>query len=413
MNGQLDVSLVLRQQMVECQAKGPQLDADTNTNNAGLLSHNHAAACLQLDGVPIPDATKPEPVLHQTVSQQSNDIPKPNTAGPKIMPDDVHIPDATEPEPVLHQAVSQQLNDIPDPNIAGPETMPDDIPIPNATEPEPVLHQAVGQQLNDIPNPNAAFPKIVPQQKVGLHLDVVSDGARSEFVLHHMEDLQLDGVVADHPSDGVSVPDVTGTGPAPRQVAHQHLEDNADDAQDVPPLSYFSSSSSVGQQSNDIVNSNAASPKIMPQQVDLHLDIVSEGASTKFIPHHMKGLQLDSVVAGHPSDDVSIPNVTGTGPVLHQAMHQHLGGNIFDVDGAQVAPPKSYFSPFGPLDIPGQYMHLNQKLIFLLSTVVAFIAIVIQYELGPEMLHRSTGLTRPGWACHHKEGWKRKELARQ
>jgi len=399
--------------MVERQAEGPRLDADTNADNAGLLSHNHAAACPQPDGVPIPDATEPEPVLHQTVSQQSNDIPKPNTAGPEIMPDDVRIPDATEPEPVLHQAVSQQSNDIPDPNIAGPKTMLDDIPIPNATEPEPVLHRAVGQQLNDIPNPNAACPKIVPQRGVGPHLDVVSDGARSGFILHHMEDLQLDGVVADRPSDSVSVPDVAGTGPAPRQPAHQHLEDDADDAEDAPPSSYFSSSSSVGQQSNDIVNSNAASPEIVPQQVDPHLDIVGEGASTEFVPHHMEGLQLDGVVASRPSDDVSVPNVAGTRPVLHRATHQHSGGDIFDVDGAQVAPPESYFSPSSPLDTPGQYTCSNQKLIFLLSTVVAFIAIVIQYELGPEIPHRSTGLTRPGWARHRKEGWKRKELARQ
>lgn len=56
------------------------------------------------------------------------------------------------------------------------------------------------------------------------------------------------------------------------------------------------------------------------------------------------------------------------------------------------------------------YAYYDWKLIFLLSTIVAFIAVVSQYKLGPEMLHRGTGCIRPGWAHHRNEG-KRKALA--
>ncbi|KAH9016307.1 hypothetical protein EDB85DRAFT_1898181 [Lactarius pseudohatsudake] len=75
----------------------------------------------------------------------------------------------------------------------------------------------------------------------------------------------------------------------------------------------------VGQQSNSIPHLITAGPKIIPNQVGSHLEIVG------------------NVASGHPSDNVSVPDVD-----LHQAAHQHLEDDISD--GTQAAPPSGQFS---------------------------------------------------------------------
>ncbi|KAH8977231.1 hypothetical protein EDB86DRAFT_1273778 [Lactarius hatsudake] len=241
----------------------------------------------------------------------------------------------------------------------------DGVAIPDAIEPEQVSPQAVGQQSHDIPHLITAGPKIMPQQ-VGLHLEIVGD------------------VMAGHPSDNVFVPDV--------EAAHQA----------AAPSGYFSSSNTVGQQPNDIAGPNTDGPEIVPQQVDPDLDTVGDNGSTGFVQHHTESLQLDGAVASHPSGIASVLDVNDAKAAQHEAAHQHS-----DADGAQVAPPLD-ISSSSPLDTSERYTRSNRKLIFILSTVVAFVAVAIQYELGQEMSRRSTGLIRPGWARHRKEGWKRK-----
>lgn len=183
--------------------------------------------------------------------------------------------------------------------------------------------------------------------------------------------------------DDVRIPDATG----PEHVLHR----------------------AVDQQSNDVPNSNTAGLDIVPQQaVGPHLDVVqvSGCASTGSVPRHVEGLQQDGVpnsnpiaehqVVGRPSGDVSVPNVAGTKSTLRQAVQQC--GEVSEDNGAQVAPPPSFSSP---LDVSGRYTCSNQTLLFLLSTIVALIAILIQYKLPP---HRSTGIIRPGWARYRNEG---------
>lgn len=183
---------------------------------------------------------------------------------------------------------------------------------------------------------------------------------------------------------------------------------------------------------------NTAALEIVPQQVvDPHSDVVGDGGTTisvqpgvqqgvdpshsGIIGHNTAPVQSDVLefnpaakpvlpsLESHPSDadGVSVPDVAGIKPGWHQVLHQDLGGDDSNVDGAQSAPPSCYLS-FSSHFRP--YTRSDQILVFFLSTVVAFIALVIQFELGPEMLHRGTGLMRPGWARHRK-GWEREELA--
>ncbi|KAH9170491.1 hypothetical protein EDB89DRAFT_1907740 [Lactarius sanguifluus] len=196
----------------------------------------------------------------------------------------------------------------------------------------------VGQESNSIPYLIAAGPKIMPH-RVGSHLEIVDDDA------------------AGHPSDNVSVPDVDL-----HQVVHQHLEDGiSNGSQAMPPSGHFSSSNVVGQQLNDVASTNTVGSETVPQQVNSDsspdLDTLSDSGSTRFVQDHTESLQLDSMVVGHPSDDVSVPDVLDVKPAQHEVMHQH--------SNAQVA------------------HSFNAS-----SSIVAFITIAIQYELGPEMSHK-------------------------
>ncbi|KAF8271561.1 hypothetical protein EI94DRAFT_1698106 [Lactarius quietus] len=181
------------------------------------------------------------------------------------------------------------------------------IPTPDGAGPEPVLHRVMGQS-NGGPNPNTADPDIMPKQAVGPPLDVVSGGASTGTVLHHMENWHQDSV--------------SNSSSAAEAVSHQ--------------------------------------------------------------------------VVGSPLGDVSTPTATSAKP-----MPQQEEGEDSDVHGAQVAPPSSSSSP---LHISGQYMCSSQMLLFLLSTIVTLIAFLLQYESVQEMSHRGTGIIKPGWTHYRKEG---------
>ena len=51
------------------------------------------------------------------------------------------------------------------------------------------------------------------------------------------------------------------------------------------------------------------------------------------------------------------------------------------------------------------YMRSHQKLLFLFSTIVALLAILIQSASEAALPHSTLRLTRPGWAQHRNEGW--------
>lgn len=152
----------------------------------------------------------------------------------------------------------------------------------------------------------------------------------------------------------------------------------------------------------------------MPQQgVDLsHSDIIDDSGNTAsplldVIESNLAAELAPPSLESHPSDGVSVPDVAVAKLRQHQVPHQHFTGKDSNSNGAQAAPPSYYLSFSNHF----RYTRLDQMLVFLLSTVVAFTAFVIQYELGPEMPHSGIGLMRPGWAHHRNEGWERKELA--
>ncbi|KAH9039010.1 hypothetical protein EDB85DRAFT_2287346 [Lactarius pseudohatsudake] len=205
-------------------------------------------------------------------------------------------------------------------------------------------------------------------------------------------------------SDGVAIPDAI----EPEQVSPQ----------------------AVGQQSNDIPHLITASPKIMPQQVGLHLEIVGDvmaghPSDNVFVPdveaaHQAaspSGYFPSSNTVGQQPNDIAGPNTDdpeivpqqvdpdldtvgdngSTGFVQHHTESLQLDGAVAshpsgiasvldvndakaaqheaahqhsDADGAQVAPPFD-ISSSSPLDTSERYTRSNRKLIFILSTVVA------------------------------------------
>jgi hypothetical protein len=62
-------------------------------------------------------------------------------------------------------------------------------------------------------------------------------------------------------------------------------------------------------------------------------------------------------------------------------------------------------SPSNYLDDSAQYTCKHQKIMFVLSTVIALITIVILYVLEPEMPQGGIGYIRLGWAWHCSGGW--------
>lgn len=81
------------------------------------------------------------------------------------------------------------------------------------------------------------------------------------------------------------------------------------------------------------------------------------------------------------------PTAAGTKPTLQQEEGEDSNAN-----GDQVTPPSSSSSP---LDISGRYTRSSQMLLFLLSTIVALIAFLLQYE-SVQTSHRGAGIIKPG-----------------
>lgn len=260
---------------------------------------------------------------------------------------------------------------------ANSEPLSRNLRILDATEPEPSLHRDIDHQPNDIPNPNTAAPEIIPQQVVGPHSDIIGDGGTTVSV--------KPGVFGSKPA--AELGDTTASLP-------RYMEGRQPDVLNLSP----------------IPNPDTAGLEIKPQQgLVPHSDIHGDGDSAASV--QLNTLNFTPVAEmvlprfqSCPSDDASVSNVAGARP--HQVTHQHLGGSNSRANGARDAAPSCYFSLSGLLVIFGPYTRLNQMpLIFSLSIVVALLAIVIQYELGPEIPHNGTGLIRPGWARHRNEVW--------
>lgn len=219
---------------------------------------------------------------------------------------------------------------------------PRNLRILDAIEPEPLLHREIDYQSTDTLKPSTTAPKIMPQQGVDPQSDIVGDGGTSVFV-----------------QPGV-LNSISFLNPNTPGLAIKPQRDGGSTASVQP----------------DTLNSNPVAENFL--------------------------FWLES----RPLDNVSVPNVAGAKSRPHQMTYQHLGFGNSGANGAQVVAPSCYFSSSsGLLVIFRPYTHPNRMLIFLSSTVVALIAIVIQYELGPEMPHNGTVLIRPGWSRHRSEGW--------
>ena len=268
------------------------------------------------------------------------------------------------------------------------EALGSNVRILNAIELEAVLHREMGSQSNDIPNSNMVDPQIMPQREREPHLDRVGD-IHTASLPRQMEDLQ---------------PDVPDSNP---EIIPEH--DDGDNS--TPPTHLMEGLHLDVPDSNPVPDPNTV-VKIMPQQgAGPHSNIVSDGGSTAFVILNSNSAHdlILRPAESRPSDSVSIPCVSGTRPELKQATHQHSTGDNSDVNVTRVAPPSCYLSFPSPLGTFGRYTCSKRRLIFFLSTVIAFIAVAIQYQLGPEMPR--TGL-RPGWVRHRNEGWKREAPAR-
>jgi hypothetical protein len=104
--------------------------------------------------------------------------------------------------------------------------------------------------------------------------------------------------------------------------------------------------------------------------------------------------------------DTPVHGATCPKPILHQEIaEKQLDGEVLDSDGVKFVTHSCLFLSSCAPDISKRYMRSHRKLLFLLSTIVALIAIIIQYASETEVPHGSIGLIRPGWAQHRNEGW--------
>lgn len=109
-------------------------------------------------------------------------------------------------------------------------------------------------------------------------------------------------------------------------------------------------------------------------QLRIHLEDALEAEIALCQHHH-----------GHRAGDASLPiPIKDTTP----------GGSLL-----RLGPQPSAPVPNQPI-----YMRSHRKLLFLSSTIIAFLAILIQYPSESVISHSSIGLTRPGWAQHRNEG---------
>jgi hypothetical protein len=93
-----------------------------------------------------------------------------------------------------------------------------------------------------------------------------------------------------------------------------------------------------------------------------------------------------------------------SGSVAAAVAGPHPSGSVVAVVGPQPSVAGSA-SP-APVPNPNQpiYMQSHRKLLFLSSTIIACLAILIQYASESAISHSSIRLTRPGWAQHRNEG---------
>jgi hypothetical protein len=96
--------------------------------------------------------------------------------------------------------------------------------------------------------------------------------------------------------------------------------------------------------------------------------------------------------------DTPVHGATHPKPMLHQETAQkQLDGEGLD-SGVTFVTHLRLFSPSLAPDISKRYMRSHRKLLFLSSTIVALIAIIIHYASETGVPSSSIGLIRPGWA---------------
>ena len=96
-------------------------------------------------------------------------------------------------------------------------------------------------------------------------------------------------------------------------------------------------------------------------------------------------------------------------PAPHQETlaEQRLHDDVPDADDAKFVTRSDSFLSWCALNISMTYMQSHLNLLFVLSTIVALMAILIQLalEMAQDVPRSSSGSIRPGWARHRNEGW--------
>ena len=114
-----------------------------------------------------------------------------------------------------------------------------------------------------------------------------------------------------------------------------------------------------------------------------------------------------------PAEDNAAIEDNAFAPVPYRETEQrlHASDNVPNADDAKIVTRSDTFLSRCALkfSISMTYMRSHLNLLFVLSTIVALMAILIQLVLEPEMArkvpHSSSGSIRPGWARHRNEGW--------
>lgn len=106
---------------------------------------------------------------------------------------------------------------------------------------------------------------------------------------------------------------------------------------------------------------------------------------------------------GAPTEDIA-PAVGNALIASHQEKDKLLHGDVPGTDAKFMACLDPFLS-LRDLNTSMPYMLSHQKLLFLSSTIVALMAIVVQLALEMEVPNSSSRSTRPGWARHRDEGW--------
>ncbi|KAI9440804.1 hypothetical protein H4582DRAFT_2074604 [Lactarius indigo] len=182
----------------------------------------------------------------------------------------------------------------------------------------------------------------------------------------------------------------TDTPSAPNKEVGQQVDDDipsSDDAE-IPLQVPSRNSSPPNQEANRQVNSDISGAG----DTKISLPSCTSPALNQEVDK-----QVNSGMSGAGRAEFLLPSHTPSMSI--QEVGQQVNGNVPNADGTKYPlASRSFLRP----DISGKCLH--HKLIYILSVVIGFVAIAIQYALDSEKQRGNTGLMWPGWAHHQNKG---------